>query len=198
MTLHSFQPSNQVSLAIPPLISLISLPTDDSESEVTLVGITASHSILFIRATISPTSPTLSLTADSSLPLVNPPALIVSVDPMGWSRAFRQSRDTSEHDILLTVSEEGELAFWTFNRTGDHINWKCTSKVRTGRKGIRTAACSSAKKTVLSGYPAFKHLILIEEVPQLFPETRDKSSPYGILWSLSLRQVWSSGNCLSV
>lgn len=78
--------------------------------------------------------------------------------------------------MLLSVSEEGELAFWvpengltstTSTGAGNGISkglsgkhsqqmqqaaWKCTGKVRTGRKGLAIARCSSVKKSVLGLY----------------------------------------------
>lgn len=81
-----------------------------------------------------------------------------------------------EHDVLLSVSEEGEIAFWvpengltstTSTGAGNGISkglsgkhsqqmqqaaWKCTGKVRTGRKGLAIARCSSVKKSVLGLY----------------------------------------------
>lgn len=70
-----------------------------------------------------------------------------------------------EHDVLLSVSECGELAFWVpeayaSSSGGDkRVNgnglrsaangWRCTGRVRTERKGFNRARCSSAKKTAL-------------------------------------------------
>ena len=54
-----------------------------------------------------------------------------------------------EHDVLLSVSEDGELAFWV-PETNRKIGWRCTGKVRTYRTGFRKVRCSSAKKTALS------------------------------------------------
>ena len=54
-----------------------------------------------------------------------------------------------EHDVLLSVSEDGELAFWV-PETNGKTGWRCTGKVRTGRTGFRKVRCSSAKKTALS------------------------------------------------
>ena len=54
-----------------------------------------------------------------------------------------------EHDVLLSVSEDGELAFWVPEANGK-TGWRCTRKVRTYRTGFRKVRCSSAKKTALS------------------------------------------------
>lgn len=58
----------------------------------------------------------------------------------------------SVNDVLLSVSEEGELAFWALDEEAAAAGgepWRCTEKVRTGRKGFKTARCSSAKKSAL-------------------------------------------------
>lgn len=81
-----------------------------------------------------------------------------------------------EHDVLLSVSECGELAFWVpeaytnsnlVNGNDNDIGnggkangaggvgssgWRCTGRVRTGRRGFNRARCSSAKKTALGEY----------------------------------------------
>ncbi len=99
--------------------------------------------------------------------------MILPVDPMAWvGQLGSGTRGTSlEHDVLLSVSDDGELAFWvpgddSGERTkavdGHSANvlngagtsgWACTGKVRTGRKGVRIAGCSSAKKSVLGRCP---------------------------------------------
>jgi len=63
---------------------------------------------------------------------------------MAWS----ESNHYAEHDVLLSVSEEGELAFWTLDEEIE-TQWKCTGRVRTSREGITMAKCSSAKKSAL-------------------------------------------------
>ena len=95
--------------------------------------------------------------------------MILPVDPMAWvGQIGLGTRGASqEHDVLLSVSDDGELAFWvpgddssvqvkapnghsatTLNGAGSSA-WTCTGKVRTGRKGLTIARCSSAKKSVL-------------------------------------------------
>jgi hypothetical protein len=83
-----------------------------------------------------------------------------------------------EHDVLLSVSECGELAFWVpeaycssgvknivngsddGNGTGRN-GWRCTGRVRTERKGFNRARCSSAKKTALGVSLLAQFLFLI-------------------------------------
>ncbi|XP_006454653.1 hypothetical protein AGABI2DRAFT_198048 [Agaricus bisporus var. bisporus H97] len=64
-----------------------------------------------------------------------------------------------DHDVLLSVAENGELAFWVpeayasssrgMNGSGGGTGWRCTGRVRTERTGFNRARCSSAKKTAL-------------------------------------------------
>ncbi|OBZ78887.1 Regulator of V-ATPase in vacuolar membrane protein 1 [Grifola frondosa] len=136
LTLHSTPP---VSLTIPPILSLFSLPSTRYSMQPAIVGITTSHTVLVFSLSLSPDSPSFVLLSNVSLPLSRPPKLILPVDPMAWSGHYGNGiHSTSDaHDVLLSVSEEGELAFW------------CTGRVRTGRTGLRMAGCSSAKKSVL-------------------------------------------------
>jgi ubiquitin len=53
-----------------------------------------------------------------------------------------------EHDTLLSISDDGELSFWIAEE-GTSSGWRCTGKVKTGRKNFSLASCSSAKKSVL-------------------------------------------------
>ena len=97
---------------------------------------------------------------------------------MAWSGTSGEASALSAdlHDTLLSVSDDGELAFWVpenglldllegdAKTNGAHVNgtltdgdtqtlnngWRCTGRVRTGRRGLSRAACSSAKKSVLS------------------------------------------------
>lgn len=85
--------------------------------------------------------------------------MILPVDPMAWGLSRHQF--WTQHDALLSVSEDGELAFWKpeecvlskpeqEKEEGPEGNgWRCTGRVRTARKGIVKASCSSAKKTAL-------------------------------------------------
>ncbi|KAL1677484.1 RAVE protein 1 C terminal-domain-containing protein [Schizophyllum commune] len=86
----------------------------------------------------------LSIHCHAALSLPEPPALVRQVDPMAWGLGH----PWTEHDVLLSVSKGGDLAFWVPEAPGTH-GWRCTGEVRTGRKGITKARCSSAKKTAL-------------------------------------------------
>lgn len=92
-------------------------------------------------------------------------------DSVNQTEARKGRGGWEEHDVLLSVSECGELAFWVpqayvnanvngINGTNGQLNgktshspggggWRCTGRVRTERKGFNRARCSSAKKTAL-------------------------------------------------
>ncbi|KAI0375421.1 WD repeat-containing protein [Pilatotrama ljubarskyi] len=176
LTLRTVPPAT---LQVPPLTSLFALSSPSVSSPYrTLIGITASYTVVIISATISGDSTSLTLISESSLPLPAPPKRILPVDPMAWVGQYGSgARGVAQvHDVLLSVSEEGELAFWVpegsldgqrepatdgqtdrangvaekmRGREGQKVVWKCTGEVRTGRKGLSMARCSSAKKSVL-------------------------------------------------
>lgn len=171
LTLHTTPPCT---LTVPPLVSLFSLTSPSSSalppypapaSSATLVGVGADHSIYVYTTTLAP-SPALCLQSHSSLPLSTPPEIIVPVDPMAWSGSYASGAGVEAHDVLLSISADGELAFWvleglpqsaalgtnghTKSKASDKIaTWRCTGRVRTGKKGFSRAVCSSAKKSVL-------------------------------------------------
>jgi hypothetical protein len=103
---------------------------------------------------------------------------IIPVDPMGWTDLYHTGTiglNQAQVDALLSVNEDGELAFWapedqlspSSSRSDsrsiarEEVDpilkptqpfWKRTGTVRTGRKSLRIAACSSTKKSVLGTY----------------------------------------------
>jgi hypothetical protein len=127
--------SSETTLPLPPINSLFSLPSKDGHE--TIVGITADFSIVQVHV------PGLTLYAHDTLPIPTP-KMILPVDPMAWGLR----REWATHDVLLSVSEFGELAFWVPDESSA---WRCTGSVKTHRVGISKARCSSAKKTALSG-----------------------------------------------
>ena len=133
LTLHSTPPAT---LSLPPVNSLFSLPSPDHES---IIGVTSDFTIIQICI-----SNGLAISSQSQLPLSSPPKIILPVDPMAWSG----TSPWAEHDVLLSVSEDGQLAFWIPDENGK-VEWRCTGKVTTGRTGLRMARCSSAKKSAL-------------------------------------------------
>jgi len=128
-------------LHVPGLESLFTMPSSGYDR---ILGITANFEIFQIRATADPS---LNLISQHKLPLPYTPRLVLQVDPMAW----RRSHDWTTHDVLLSISEDGEISFWV-PEANSVYGWRCTRKVRTGRTGFRKVRCSSAKKTVLSRF----------------------------------------------
>lgn len=135
-----------VTLLVPPLVSLFSLlPV---QTHVPLLGIAEDKSVIHIHASLADSPvPSISQHCRTTLPLPKPPRMIIRVDPMAWSytSAYEQTR---EHDVLLSISDEGVLAFWQLDENC-LSGWTCTGQVRTGKVGSRLASCSSNKKSVL-------------------------------------------------
>ncbi|KAH7885922.1 RAVE protein 1 C terminal-domain-containing protein [Phlebopus sp. FC_14] len=127
-------------LYLPRISALFSTPSKHEHESI--IGLTEERSILRIHITGSP--PTLLLCSHNTLPLPKLPKLILPVDPMAWSR----TTTLEEHDNLLSISEDGELCFWILEH-GTDLGWRCTGRVRTGRKDFKMARCSSAKKSVI-------------------------------------------------
>ncbi|KAJ3552447.1 hypothetical protein NM688_g4146 [Phlebia brevispora] len=152
LTLYPSQPSDPVSMDIPPITALFNLPSGNLPSRIMLIGVTTSQTVLLVNADIGSQSTniaaSLSRYEESSLPSSSL-KMIIPVDPMGWTSSYSRDTHPANHDVLLSVSEDGELAFWIPERNKGTIKWRCTSRVNTGRKDIRMAACSSAKKSVL-------------------------------------------------
>ncbi|KAF7339596.1 WD repeat protein [Mycena sanguinolenta] len=125
--------SSGKTLPLPSISSLFSLPSKDGRE--TIIGITDDFSIVQVHV------PGLTLSAHDTLPIPTP-KLILPVDPMAWGLR----RKWITHDVLLSVSDLGELAFWVPDESSA---WRCTGSVKTHRTNISKARCSSAKKTAL-------------------------------------------------
>ena len=143
-----------VSLSIPPLISLFTAQVSGHcPGHTQLIGITEELTIALIQITGTThpeDTPSLILRSFTSLPLSSPPAAILPVDPMTWGDPHKKGQEPVDHDILLSVSKDGELAFWRPTVVPkEQVTWKCTGVVKTGRTTFSLAQCSSAKKTVL-------------------------------------------------
>ncbi|KIK91309.1 hypothetical protein PAXRUDRAFT_34992 [Paxillus rubicundulus Ve08.2h10] len=150
LTLHSRPPST---LHLPRVSCLFSTPSRLEHESI--IGLTEDKSLFHVHISGS-SNPTLVLYSYNSLPLSQIPKLIIPVDPMAWSR----TATLKEHDNLLSISEDGELCFWTLEH-GKTPGWRCNGRVRTGRKGFKMARCSSAKKSVLvSGHPNGQELTI--------------------------------------
>lgn len=137
------------SLDVPPLKNLFTL---SSQSSTYVVGVTATHDLFRIKIPplcTLPSSPyTLHLLPTSSLNTDSPLVDLLPVDPMAWS-GFPKS--AGDHDALLSISQNGDLAFWSFSNTASQ-SWTCTGRVATGKDKYRIASCSSAKKTAFGEY----------------------------------------------
>lgn len=150
LTLTNHSTTTQDHLSVPPLASLFSLPP--TRSHTLLIGITKDSSIVQIHVPSgSPERNSLILYSNTVLPLPTSPRLVLPVDTMAWSaHSF-----SAQNDVLVSISSDGELAFWIpeaespSTPEGDRGKWRCTGSVHTGRKDIRMARCSSAKKTVV-------------------------------------------------
>jgi hypothetical protein len=138
LALHTASPQS-VSLSVPPLTDMFSLQGTDPSW---LLGVGEDLSLIQVVVTLGDV-PSLELQSHTCLPLDSPPRLILPVDPMAW-RGARSSSVVKED--LLVISQDGELSFWARDGAG---GWLRTGRVATGRRDIRLARCSSAKKTVL-------------------------------------------------
>ncbi|CAL1695568.1 unnamed protein product [Somion occarium] len=154
LVLHTHPPAE---VELPNLAAIFSLPRQSSmpsSRSITLVALTTEQKVILVDAILpsqtNPTSsPSLRISSYTSLPLDTPPALIMPVDPMAWSGPYLAGTWAMEHDVLLSVTSDGELAFWIPTEASEEARWKCTGTVRTGRRGLSIARCSSAKKSAL-------------------------------------------------
>ncbi|KZP10552.1 hypothetical protein FIBSPDRAFT_922313 [Athelia psychrophila] len=136
-------------LVVPDLKSLFALPSPSASSRESIIGITSSLAIVHMMYSRGE----LTQHSHRALPLATQTSMVLPVDPMAWSS---EMGIRAPHDVLLSVSGCGELAFWAFEeafaqsgKTEGESEWKCTGSVRTGRTGITRARCSSVKKTAL-------------------------------------------------
>ncbi|KAF9270044.1 WD repeat-containing protein [Marasmius fiardii PR-910] len=160
LTLHT-QPS--ATLHVPAINSLFTLPSNSEHDSIIGIGDDFSIAHITVGGNDADHPPSLSLQSYSQLPITfSPTTMMVPVDPMAWVH-----RDLwEEYDALLSVSESGELTFWipeaeepnnlrsvkkvandASNERGSE--WRSTGRVKTGRRNIRKARCSSMKKTAL-------------------------------------------------
>ncbi|KAH8099423.1 WD repeat-containing protein [Cristinia sonorae] len=148
LSLHSQTVVLPISIDIPPLMSLFSAATTSTSRTVQLVGVTAEHTVALVDVMLPKhpeDTPTLVVSSVSSFPTTSPLAAVLPVDPMTWGKA----NANVDHDLLLTVSEYGDLSFWVPGNGDEEVSWRCTGIVKTGRTTFSMARCSSAKKTVL-------------------------------------------------
>lgn len=107
--------------------------------------------------------PTPTLVSSSLLPFRNgaedtdEPAFVMSVDPMGWHQSVIDWKQrTPLQDMLVVVKKDGELSYWTPRLGEDGKSgvegkepWVRTGVVKTGKKDVVLARCSSRKKTAM-------------------------------------------------
>ncbi|KEP50346.1 RAVE protein 1 carboxy-terminal protein [Rhizoctonia solani 123E] len=135
------------SVDLPDIDSLIVLK--DWDVRASILAVTPHRSVIQIHCTwpadhIPMRLNTLGPTPFPSSSSKDNPALILPVDPMGWS--FTPDLVQGVHDSLLTISHSGVLAFWTLTGDGE---WRATGRVHTQRASIKLAKCSTAKKSAL-------------------------------------------------
>lgn len=61
----------------------------------------------------------------------------------------RKSKDRSDSTSLMVVDEEGTISFWTAELPASRYEWVEGVAVRTGRRGVKRAACSAECLTAL-------------------------------------------------
>ncbi|OXG74617.1 WD-repeat protein [Cryptococcus neoformans var. grubii Br795] len=72
--------------------------------------------------------PIILLVSHYRLPVKSVPRMIIPVDPMGWHQnVIDWETDTPLQDMILTVSEDGDLEFWT-PKLGQHLIGKDIEK----------------------------------------------------------------------
>lgn len=136
--------SPSLSIKLPFLSFLFSLPS--SNHCTSIFGLMSDFTIIHVIVRDTQDSPELYIHSESTLPLMQPPQMIIPVDPMAWSdRTYHVER---VHDVLLSIAIDGELAFWIPGSL-DNEPWICTAKVHTARTRISMAKCSSSKKSAL-------------------------------------------------
>ncbi|CED84427.1 RAVE (regulator of V-ATPase assembly) complex subunit RAV1/DMX protein, WD repeat superfamily [Phaffia rhodozyma] len=107
--------------------------------------------------------------SDGNHPTQPHPKFILPVDPMGWhSSIVDWKMKALLQDVIVVVSQDGDLSFWRphldfgapIERDGWEVEetdedggakgeWFRTGLVKTGRKGLSKARCSSRKKTAM-------------------------------------------------
>lgn len=163
--------------SIPTLTDLFLIPPNHG-TLTCLIGITEAFEILQIHV-VHPPNPSLTIHSTTSLPKGCDPVMIMPVDPMIWK--------TPSVEVLLSISGEGDLEFWAMDSSEE---WRRTGRVKTNRKNIARARCSSTKKTVL-GTPLalLEYRLLI--VLQWSMARKGTKLPFGILSSLNSPAVWN-------
>lgn len=88
------------------------------------------------------------------------PAFVMSVDPMGWHESVIDWKERRPlQDMLVVVNKDGLLSYWTPRLDEDGAStaegrepWVRTGTVKTAKKDVLLARCSSRKKTAMGQY----------------------------------------------
>ncbi|CAE6472515.1 unnamed protein product [Rhizoctonia solani] len=147
LTLYHLLSDSTIDYNVPDIDSLIVLK--DSGTQASILAITTHRSVIQIRSILPSDHLPMKLNVLGPTPFPGPtskeiPALILPVDPMGWS--FTLDTLQAAHDSLLSISHSGVLEFWTLSGDGE---WRATGQVHTERTSIKLAKCSTAKKSAL-------------------------------------------------
>ncbi|KAL5639258.1 hypothetical protein ACGC1H_006687 [Rhizoctonia solani] len=147
LVIYHFPSDSISSVDAPDIDSLIVLK--DWDVQTSILAVTPNRSVIQIHCTLPAGHTPMRLNTLGPTPFPsssskNNPALILPVDPMGWS--FTPDLVQEAHDSLLTISHSGVLAFWTLTGDGE---WRATGQVHTQRVSIKLAKCSTAKKSAL-------------------------------------------------
>lgn len=181
-----------------PLLLVIPAPATVSQSypaaTARILSITPSSIATFLLTGLDTTRPNLKVHSTSTLPLPAVPTFVLPVEPMAWSHESSASHhgdsrsqpptptistapQTQARDVLVSVSADGTLSFWTpalehnikvkattkgaakllTTASNGAGGWICTGSIRTRHTCIRLARCSSAKKTAI-GMSTFNHI----------------------------------------
>ncbi|THV05992.1 hypothetical protein K435DRAFT_834441 [Dendrothele bispora CBS 962.96] len=141
LTVHT-SPS-PLTLELPVITSFFTVPSNDLHNAI--MGITSDFYIVHIRLiandnnmasplkssstsnTSSSSSLSLHLHYHDRLPGSSPNMIVIPVDPMAWG----VNHPWVKHDALLSVSEEGELAFWVPEEVKKSQSKKSTTTTTT-------------------------------------------------------------------
>lgn len=137
LELYNQTGSKTCTLIVPVLKTFFTVPSESQAHDSMILAVTKDFALLQIN--INKCQLTIKSTFKLSLPTVS---LVLPVDPMAWA-AYPQP---ALREMILCATSDGELSFWAPESDNE---WSCTGRVHTGRRKIRLARCSSAKKTVL-------------------------------------------------
>jgi hypothetical protein len=162
LTVYHLPSDATKSLELSNIVSLIVLK--DTIKQASLLAVAADCSITQLYCLIPSQNSKMQLNflGPTPFPVPTPgdvPALVLSVDPMGWS--FTPDDSPAPHDSLLSISKTGVLAFWAVSADGQ---WRATGQVHTQRTGIKLARCSTAKKSALGMLEPIDHFLALKSL----------------------------------